>query len=162
MPNNLDSISFLTHDNGMILSRGFNPRDKWIKKKIIDTQSFYTISEEIDIFTDLPIYISIGEGIFDVLSAYRNFREKIGYNVFIAALGPEYWKAMEFGVAMGLVGSNINVIVYADADRNLELLNTELKKYKRIFGSIKIRMNLKSKDIGVPRDQILLTERIVR
>lgn len=162
LPSNLDSITFLSHDNGMMINRGFRPSDPWVKRKIVDRRGFYVIKTDVDLFTSEPIYVSICEGIMDTLSAYRNFREDNGFNLFTSALGSDYIPALEHVIKMGVVGKNVQVRVYMDSDRNEEFLISELKKYKPIFGSLTIRMNTKFKDIGVPFSMIRIVERRVR
>lgn len=163
IPSNMNSISFLTQDNRMVLTRGFGEDCEW-KKRLLDRNSsgshWYTIESEIDLFTDGPIYVSIGEGIFDVLSAYRNFREE-GFNLFLAALGSDYVGAVEHVIAMGIVGSNVIVRIYMDTDRDEWSLRESIRRYKPVFGKIVIRTNAKYKDIGVTADRIRIVERKV-
>lgn len=161
LPSNMDSITFLSHDNGMIITRGFNPKDPWVKRKIVDHRGFYVIKTNIDLFTSDPIYVSIGEGIMDTLSAYRNFRED-GFNIFISSLGSDYIPAVEYLITMGVVGKNVHLRVYMDTDRNEDFLVNELRKFKMVFGSIVVRMNVKFKDIGVPLSMIKVMERKIR
>ena len=161
LPTNMDSITFLSHDNGMMITRGFRPEDVWVKRKIRNSRGFYVIKTELDLFTSEPIYVSVCEGIMDTLSAYRNFRED-GYNLFISALGSDYIPAVEYVIKMGVVGKNVHVRVYMDTDRNEEFLTDQLRFYKLVFGSISIRKNTKFKDIGVPISMIRIVDRKVR
>lgn len=157
LPSNLSSISFLSDDKAMMLSRTFvdGSESQWRKIKIYpSTKSFYTIAATIDLFTKDPIIVNIAEGIFDILSVYKNFNEP--NSVFIATLSSNYLSAVEYMISKGLVGKNIILRIYIDNGIDERSLRYQLKRYKWIVGSITVYRNLVSKDVGVPLDQIEL------
>lgn len=164
LPSNRNSISFLSDDKAMILTRTFDEgkESQWRKIPIgrSSQKAFYTIKSQFNLFTDEEIIVSVAEGIFDIISAYRNFRDSDN-SVFIATLGSDYISAVDYVIAKGVVGSNVVVKIYIDDGIDEKSLRYGLKPYKWIFKSIRIYKNIKSKDIGVTEDQIKLIERRV-
>lgn len=163
LPNNKDSISFISNDKTVMLSRTFLSSEKdhqWRKIRIIsgDHYSYYVIKTTLDLFTKDSIYVNIAEGIFDILSVYKNFND--GQNsVFIAALGSDYMSALEFVINKGFVGSNIVVKIYIDAGINESQLIQRLKKYKWMFNSVYVYKNIIGKDVGEKLERIKLQEK---
>lgn len=157
LPNNNDSISFLSDDKSVLLTRFFhNHNIGWKKIKLFNNEnrSFYTIKGLIDLFTTDNITVNIAEGVFDVLSIYKNFSE--GISVYVACLGSDYEAGINYIIAKGFIGSNINVNIYVDADINDKILKHNIKEYKWLFNSISIIKNINSKDVGVPISDIQL------
>lgn len=160
IPSNLNSISFLSDDKTMLMSRTFSPEDhQWRKVRIVnnDNKSFYTIKTTIDLFTTQQIIVNIAEGVFDILSAYKNYGSD--NSIYIATLGSDYISGVEYAIAKGFVGNNIDVRIYMDSDQDIRYLSNELKQYKWVFGSIRVYWNALYKDIGVTADKIRLVER---
>lgn len=162
MPNNLHGISFLSDNKSMLISRSFiddSSESQWRKIKLFNVNgpSFYTIQTTIDLFTSEIITINIAEGIMDILSAYKNFNT--GPNsVYIASLGSNYISALNYMIAKGFVGKNIDVNIYIDWDVDEKMLIHMLKKYRWEFRKIKVYKNIKFKDIGVRIEDIKLME----
>ena len=159
LPNNFNSISFLSDDKAMLLTRTFTegPESQWRKIKLFPSvKSFYTVKVTLDLFTTERITVHIAEGIFDILSAYKNFSQ--GNDVYIATLGSDYMSAVDYAITKGFVGSNIDLRIYIDQGIDEKLLKKQLKQYKWMFGEIRIFLNRASKDIGVSIDQIQLVE----
>lgn len=161
LPNNNDSISFLSDDKTMVLTRSLDENGGWRKIKITrdENRAFYTIKALIDLFTKEDVIINITEGIFDALSAYKNFNDNKN-SVFIAVLGLDYLSGIEYAIAKGFIGDNIIIRIYADSDVKIDkFFKNELKKYKWLFKSISIFQNIKYKDIGVKKELIELVEK---
>lgn len=161
MPNNMTSISFLSDDKSSLLTRYFSDDgSRWRKIKLFpsENRAFYTIKTTLDLFTPDDIEVNIAEGVFDVLSIYRNFNE-CPNSVFVASLGSDYISAVDYVIGKGIIGSNVIIKVYIDDDVNERSLKYRLKKYKWIFKDIYIYRNIKSKDVGVTTDKIKLVER---
>jgi len=160
LPSNRDSISFLSDDKSALMTRFFDDNiseTPWRKIKMFasENKSFYTVKSILDLFTNENITINIGEGIFDVLSVYKNFNT--GDNsVYIAALGADYESALVYMISKGLMGSNVNINVYIDSDIDEKFLVYKLKKYKWLFNSITIYKNTLYKDVGVQIEKIQL------
>ena len=161
IPSNINSISFLSDDKSMLLNRSFlyNDESQWRKIKLIpfDNKSFYTIKSTLNLFTTENIIVNIAEGIFDILSVYKNFND--GDNsVYIAALGSDYISALNHMINKGFIGNNIIIKIYIDNGINEKQLIFTLKQYKWLFKSIYIYKNIANKDVGVPISKINLSE----
>lgn len=159
LPNNIDSISFLSDDKSTIISRGIKDEDGWRKISLFNTENrmFYTIKTVFNLFTEEIITVNIAEGIFDILSVYKNFNDGIN-TAFIALLGSDYESGVNYAILKGLVGSNVVIKIYLDSKINVNKIKKELKKYKYFFKDIILYKNIKYKDIGVPINDIDLIE----
>ncbi|MCM1215438.1 MAG: hypothetical protein NC548_13075 [Lachnospiraceae bacterium] len=159
MPSNRNSISFLSDDKSMILNRSFDDKCRWRKIKIIpnDDTSFYTIKTTLDLFTKDEIVVNIAEGIFDVLSIYRNFTDSPN-SVHIATLGSDYASALNYAISKGFIGTNVTIRIYYDSNIDGKNLLSQMKPYKWIFGGIYLYRNIIGKDVGVRPEKIKLVE----
>lgn len=159
LPSNRNTISFLSDDKRMLLSRGFDTDSKWRKISIVqsDDKSFFTIKTMLNLFSEDSISINIAEGIFDILSIYKNFND--GENsVFIAVLGSDYASGIDYAIMKGIIGLNVNVKIYVDADQDVNKIKKQMKKLKWLFNKITLFRNSKSKDVGVKIGNINLIE----
>lgn len=159
LPNNTDSISFLSDDKSMILSRGFEEDCNWRKVPLMSSGNriFYTVRTVFNLFTSDVITVNIAEGVFDILSIYKNFND--GENsAFIATLGPDYEAAVNYAILKGLVGLNVILKIYIDKEIDQYELKKQLKRYKYFFKNIFIYKNSKFKDVGVRIEKIELNE----
>ena len=168
MPTNKDSISFLSDNKSMILNRSLLDDGSWRKIKIFnfDGRSFYTIKSTIDLFTSEDITINITEGIFDILSVYKNFNSE--NSVFIAVLGSDYLSGVNYAISKGFIGDNVVIKIYMDSDVDdnaVRFLKNQLKNMRWIFKKIFIYKNAeyykdkKYKDMGTTIDHIDLIEK---
>lgn len=159
LPSNRDSISFLSDDKSSLLTRNFEDDIRWRKVSMFQSEvkSFYLIKMTLDLFTEDPVVVNVAEGVMDVLSIYRNFND--GPNsVFIAALGSDYFSAIDHIVGKGIIGSNVILKVYIDGDVDERMVKVRLKSYKWLFNQIYVYRNIISKDVGTTVDQIRLVE----
>jgi hypothetical protein len=163
MPSNNNSISFLSEDKSLILTRFFEDIEpRWKKIKIFpsDGRSLYTIKNTLDIFSKDVIYINISEGIFDILSVYKNFNT--GPNsIYIATLGSDYISGINYSIDHSIIGNNIEIRIYLDSDIEERYIKYKLKEFKWLFKSISIFKNIKAEDVGVTRNNIELLKHIV-
>ncbi|MCM1439560.1 MAG: hypothetical protein NC131_10230 [Roseburia sp.] len=160
LPANWNTISFLSDDRSLLISRTFIAgKNQWIKNRLfpMPNRPFYTIKTTLQLFTEDRIVVNIAEGIFDILSVYKNFND-CENSVFIATLGSDYIGGVEYAIAKGFVCSNVELRIYMDQDKDEKILKKQLKDYKWIFGSIIIYRNISSKDVGVTIDNIQLSE----
>ena len=165
LPNLSETITFLSDDKSTLLVRNLSPADKdhaWRKIGIMrsNVRSFYTIKSHLDIFTSEPITINIAEGVFDVISIYKNFYDTTN-SVFIAALSSDYIPALEYMIGKGIIGTNVSVNVYVDNGIDLRELAESLKPYKWLFRKIILKWNTMAKDVGVDIEHIKLVSRKV-
>lgn len=164
IPNNIDSVTFLSDDKCTLLTRSFtDDNGRWNKLRIIpgESQSFYTIKSMINLFTDKIITVNIAEGVFDVLSIYKNFTDDYSNSAFVAVLGSDYIAGLKYMIAKGFIGNNINVKIYIDSNIDERALIKDLKQYKWLFNQISVLRNIKGKDVGVRIEDIQLSEHIV-
>lgn len=160
LPGNWDSISFISENMCMLATRTFEDTEPaWNKLKLANDggKSFYTIKSVLDLFTQDEIVVNIAEGVFDILSVYRNFND--GPNsIFIATLGSDYMSALTYAIGKGFIGHNVTVKIYIDWSINEGLLRRQLRKHKWLFDKIYVYRNMLYKDVGVTMDQIRLAE----
>lgn len=156
LPSNFNSVSFLSDDKSVVLTRFFTDEEpRWKKSKLfsLDTKSFYTIKALLDLFTAEQIVINIAEGIFDIISVYKNFNDG-GNSVHIASLGADYESAILYAIANGFIGSNVIIKIYIDSNIDEKILKGKIKKYNWVFGKMYIIKNIKSEDFGTTIDNI--------
>jgi hypothetical protein len=132
---------------------------RWKKSKLFafENKSCYTIKTILDLFTTDQITINIGEGIFDLLSVYKNFNDG-GSSVHIASLGADYESAIIYAINSGFIGSNIIIRIYIDSNIDERSLKNKIKKYTWLFGKMYIIKNIKFEDVGTTIDNIKLIE----
>jgi len=155
LPNNWNSISFLSDDKSTLLTRFFDGSPRWKKTKLFpsENKSFYTIKTTLDLFTRDPIVVNIAEGVFDILSVYKNFNGR-DTSLHISTLGSDYESGVNYAISSGFMGSNVTLKVYVDRDIDEKKLRQEMKKYKWWFNNVYIYKNMIQEDFGVPIDKI--------
>lgn len=166
-------VGFLTYGASHILFRDItNTEDyRWIKYQIThesrQCRAFYSIASTIDVFTKDDITINLTEGIMDILSVYANLEYNKENTLNIAVCGKHYISILEKLINMGFIGSNIHINIFADNDMqfnksknnkptDLAYFQKIFYKMKHVFGDISIYYNQIDKDVGVPKDKILL------
>ena len=167
-----DYVGFLSNGNSHILFRDVTNSHKysWIKypitKQSQKNKIFYSISKEIDLFADEDITINLSEGVMDALGIAYHFGYKY-QNALNIATTNKYYDSMVFRlIDMGFIGSHITVNIWSDNDNDFnknksnntstEYYRKILGKYKPVFKEINIYHNIKSKDYGVRKDDIIL------
>ena len=167
-------VGFLTYGNSHILFRDITETEEypWIKypiiKESVQNRVIYTLATEIDIFSDDDIFVNIGEGVFDLISAEYNLGFKGKNTLSIAVSGKYYEKILLFLLELGIVGSNVNIRIFSDNDlafnkkaknpTTMRYFRKALERYKYLFGKINVYYNVISKDIGVPKERIHLID----
>ena len=164
MPSNMYNISFISEDRTVLLTRTFvsgAKESQWRKIRLMpgDSKAFYTIKTTSDIFGASKVIVNIAEGIFDILSAYKNFPSENA--AYIATLGSDYVSAVDFAMSKGFVGKNIVIHIYIDNGIDEVRLTRDLQRYKWIFNSIYLCKNVKEKDIGTHGSNIRLNTKRV-
>lgn len=171
----LNYVGFLSYGNSHILFRDITEKSdiSWIKypitRKSSENRIFYSLSSQINPFTEGLITINLCEGVLDAVSVYHN----LGYNtentITIAVTGKYYEPIVRFLIGLGLFGSNVQLNIFADndamfnpknkmKDTNIEFYRKIFSNFKYIYKSIKVFYNIKNKDCGYPKDQIILKE----
>lgn len=173
-----DYVGFLTNGNSHILFRDVTNKNKlsWIKYPITKdsrlNKVFYTIKQDpIDIFTEEDITINLSEGVLDCLGVANHFNY-MGTNTMNIAVGSNrYSGIILFLIKLGLVGDNIIINIFADNDEmfnkdkkrknkvypsSFSFLKANLKKYRPLFKKINLYHNIKQKDYGIEKKDIIL------
>lgn len=160
LPSNRDSISFLSADRSMLLTRTFaDNHPTWMKRKLFPSENreFYTVASTLNLLSNEPVVVNVGEGVFDILSVYKHFNT--GENsLHLAILGKDYKSAVDYIVNLGLVGSNIDLRIYIDSNIDVGYMKKVFKDFKWIFGKITLFRNSKKEDFGHPIDKIQRVE----
>ena len=168
-------VGFLSFGNSHILFRDVvNQKSKypWVKYPITNEsnqcRAFYSMESEIDIFSEETLEINLAEGVMDTLSACYNLGHDGSNSMNIAVCGKHYNNIIYKLIGLGLIGKNINVNIFSDNDQvynKKSVSPTDINYFKRIlqhsknlFGNINVYYNKIGKDIGVHKDEIVLTK----
>ena len=157
-------IGFLSFDNAFVnlrnieMEKVYEGIDKrWVNYNIFNkfdnTQRFYTIPTQIDLFK--PVELHIAEGAFDIISIQRNLRGNIPNAIFTSVGGSGYKGIIKyFMIQMRL--PNISIHIYPDNDidrdkivdiyNSLQEFNLKMTIHRNIFPN--------EKDFGVPLNRI--------
>lgn len=159
---NNDYIGFLTTRQEFIIFRDITGKNKlrYIKYNIYNsidnTRKFYTIPNKIDILTSENIYLNIFEGTFDALGGFYNINnQKLENQIYVAVCGCGFKSVIDYFIRKGLIG-NLIINIYSDQDKNIYFYKEIYNKYKDFVKEMNVIYNLKSKDVGVSKDQIEL------
>lgn len=162
-----DYVGFLNNNNSYILFRDITDSNKisWFKYPITNEskgqRNFYSISSEIDLYTQDKITINLSEGIMDCLSiAYNIHENKLDNSLNVAICGKFYVNVIKYLIGMGFIGDNICMNIYSDNDHtydtSIEYYRKVFERFSFLFGELNVYYNMMSKDCGVPKDKILL------
>lgn len=169
-------VGFLSHGDGYILFRDISGKSNipWIKypitKKAMEGKVFYSLSSEVDIFSEEPIVVNLTEGVFDILGVCYHFPMKNAQTINIAVTGKYYDTILYYLISLGVVGSNVTINIYADNDKefnkktsaknrddtSLEYYQKKLKNFRCLFKAMYVFYNEIGKDLGVPKNEIAL------
>ena len=158
IPLDSEAIGFISEDNSMVISRYLNhDQYRWKKIQLFPNGvTVYTIKTSIELFSLSEFNIHISEGIFDCISSYIHFAGK--NDLCLAVLGSNYSTGIDYCINKGIVGSNVNIIIYLDQDVNEKVVKKNVRQYKWLFGNIKFYKNELDHDLGVKPDHIRLIE----
>lgn len=168
-------VGFLSYGNSHILFRDVTDKMKlsWVKypitEKSRDNRIFYSISSQIDPYTEGLITINLCEGVIDAASIYYNLGYCNENTITIAVTGKYYEPIVRYLIGLGLFGSNVELNIFADNDAKFNKKNkakdTNLEFYKKIFKNIKflfknvrVYYNILRKDCGYPKEFISLVD----
>lgn len=160
---NDDYVGFLTMNNEYINFRDITNSNKLRYDKytivpgLIDTVKMYSIPNAVDVLTTESIVINIAEGVFDVLGIYYNIQNRnIANNIYTAVCGSGYMNVVRHYIRMGFIGDNITINIFSDSDKEPYFYKHVISYAKQWVGHVNLIYNMKSKDYGVPKDDILL------
>ena len=159
-------IAFISAYNDYVIVRDISKSNK-LKRRYINVNIFdnyenvtkmYCIPTTIDLLSREPTVINVAEGVFDIISIYKNFDIDREYDnqIFVAACGAGIINTIIHYIKQyGIIDAKINIFSDADVD---------IKKYKKIDNIKKYLINPKitvyynklNKDFGVTPNQIEL------
>lgn len=171
-------VGFLSNGNSHILFRDITDKEShpWIKypiqKESLRNIVFYSIKNEIDIFTDKEITINLSEGVMDAIGIAYHFDMQKENIMNISVAGKKYNNIIYKLIGLGLVGSNITVNIFSDNDEmfgnkknnyhtTLAYYKKALRKYTPLFKRINVYYNMKNKDYGVRKEEISLKKNML-
>lgn len=160
-------IGFLSNNSAYILFRDITDTSeiRWYKYPIttesIGQKIFYSISSNIDLYSQDDIIINLSEGVMDAISIAYNLGYHNPDNILnIAVCGKFYNSVIEYLLCMGLIGSNIIINIFADRDytrdTSIKYYRDNLTKYSYLVKELNIFYNTKEKDCGVRKEDIVL------
>lgn len=157
-------IGFLSANNEYIILRDITDKQKmrYIKYNIYgvydNSNSFYTIKNQINPLIQDELHIIAAEGTFDVISIlYNIFNGDDKNRIYCATCNGQYKNTLLYYIDRGLVGRNVFIDIFRDNDNdrymNYEKLRKSMKPYTTNFT---VYYNSLSKDFGVQADKIQL------
>ena len=162
-----DYIGFLSRRNDFIIFRDITNQNKmrYVKYNIFlsndNSDSFYAISNRIDLLSQDEIEIIVAEGTFDAISIYTNVLDRNDTNkIILASCNGSLAAPIMFYLRKGYIGKNIKVSIYQDNDTKVDFKKMR-QKIKPYIGDFKVYYNTKSKDFGVHKDEIEIDEIII-
>lgn len=172
-------VGFLSFGNSHILFRDITDKCKirWFKYPITEesrnNRIFYSMEAEINPLTSEPLTINLSEGVMDTLSICYNLAYSGPNTMNFTVSGKYYYALVMQLIDMGIVGSNVTINIFSDNDAMFNhksgkdaVKSTTFEYYSKVFRNLKyafkevnVWYNMKSKDYGVPRSEILVTKK---
>lgn len=158
-----DYIGFLSVNNEYVILRDITNTHKmrYVKYNIFNvydnTQSFYAISNKINLLSDDDIIITITEGPFDILGVmYNVLGRDISNRIMVAACNGNFVNTIMYYIQKGIVGSNVKIECYQDNDTRMDFrhVRSHIRPYIMKNNNFTVYYNTKSKDFGVPKSCI--------
>lgn len=158
---NNDYVGFLSVRNEFVVFRDITNKNKMrydkysINRNLDNSRKFYTIPNSIDIMSNDEININLAEGTFDILGVYYHIKnQKIKNQIYAAVCGSAYSSVIKYFLSLGLIGDNIIINIFSDADKDEYWYSKTIKELKPFVKDINIFYNTKFKDYGVPKEKI--------
>ena len=168
-------VGFLSTNNNRIMFRNTKTQlsgndFRWynviLNEKNMNTSTFYSIPNRIDLYYTDPIHIHIAEGAFDILSIYENVMNRNSdHNYYYASCGAAASNILNFLIDRG-INTGITLHLYADKDKSdafhMKYLKYESNLYQWCDKIIIHRNGFGTeKDYGVPKERIHDTYRTI-
>lgn len=158
------AVGFLTFDKNIIVFRSLDEEKtgfRYHNFRIFDddfetTKKFYALTDTIDLKSSV-IEIVMSEGILDIVGIYNHIYKKENKvnRLYISANGKGFDFILTYLSTLGIL--NCDIFIYSDNDVKLSYYE-KLQKYNLVvkYNGAKIHYNKKSKDFGVPIENIEL------
>lgn len=167
-----DYVGFLSVGNSHIICRDVtcSHMEPWMKYPIfpdsVNNGVMFAYNTELDVFSSEEMSINLSEGVFDAVGIKEYFHKNEN-SLDIAMCGKNYHATIKYLASIGLFGSNITLNFYMDNDkqfnkgRDNELPESVITIAKALFGKASIIHNMKGKDYGVKKDEIILNRKFL-
>ena len=162
---NNDYVGFLSVKNEYIIFRDTTNANKMryykysIFPNIENARKFYVIPNSIDIVTSEPVIINIAEGVFDILGVFYHINTQNTHNqLYVATCDSGYTSVIKYFLGLGFIGDNIIINIFSDSDHDVYFYKRLVEELSPWVKKINIWYNTKSKDYGVPKEQIELSQ----
>lgn len=147
-------ISFLSYDKSYVISRNMLNDSKYHKHNIHQLKpngsKVCVLKTELD-YNSPTIDVVVTEGIFDILSVYYNINHFKNNAIYISLGGKTFGKIFDIIKSVGI--ANVNLHIFSDDDVEL-IYYKKFFYYEKIYNTITVYYNKKSKDFGVVKDNI--------
>ena len=160
-----DYVGFLSVYNEYIIFRDITNKHKmrYVKYNIFNvfdnSHAFYRMTNRVNLLSEDDIHIIIAEGIFDLIGIrYHLLNNNIENKLFLASCNGSFIDTIFHYIRKGFVGENIIIDCYQDNDTRLNFKNIREQMLPFIMskGNFNVYYNVKSKDFGVPKENILV------
>lgn len=158
-------IGFLTADKNTIICRsldvektGFRYHNYSLFPDNVETKKLYTVKKNLDL--SLPEHkIIMTEGIIDILGVHNHISNRDPEPLYVSNNGKSFLFVLDYLASLSLL--NVDIQIYSDRDVNIKfyeyvMRNSRLAK----FNGLNIYYNKISKDYGVEKSKILVSEGI--
>lgn len=159
-------IGFLNVHKDWLVLRDITGSNKlrYIKYSLFDSINtsdiiFTVPGTHSDIFAD-EVNLNVCEGTFDALGVFCHVKKfDRSNNIYAACCGSGYINTIRYFIKLGFIG-NLNVHIYSDSDKHMKFyrdidIDGKISPWVK---SIHLWYNSKSKDYGVPRKYIDISE----
>lgn len=158
-----NTIAFITADGNVLMRRNLMENDsfRWISTTIFPKydSSPYTIRTQVNLLSSQPQIIVIAEGVMDVIGVYKHITSTA--TMYVACKGKNYSSTIRWLIGKGIFGKNITIRIYSDGDVPIKKYRTELRQFRWMYQEIDVFYNDADHDFGVPKDHIVLRDKIV-
>lgn len=162
-------VGFISTNNDFIQFRdvtGNEDRFRYYNYNVYNTidksRNFYAIPNKIDLMTTEDVHIILAEGIFDILGVfYHIYNNELKNHIYAAVCGCGFTSVLKYYLRKGLTGRNIHITIFSDIDKTPEFYSKLYEETIGWVGSFTLCYNTKSKDCGVPKNEIeIITRKI--
>ena len=160
-----DYVGFLSVYNEYIIFRDITNKHsmRYVKYNIFgvydNSHAFYRMTNKVNLLSTDDIHIVVTEGTFDLLGVrYHILNNQIENKLFLASCNGSFTDTIMHYIKKGFVGENIFIDCYQDNDTRLKFkyVRKEMTPYIMSSNNFNVYYNIKSKDFGVPRENILV------
>lgn len=159
-------IGFLSMDKSTINCRSIDEKESGFRYKQftifpnnINSKKIYSINNKIDL--SLPCHnIILSEGVMDIIGIYNHIFNKNNDYIYMANNGKNYITTLDYLSSLSLL--NANITIFSDKDVPINEYQYIMEKCLLAkFNGLNIYYNKLSKDYGVTKNKIKLSEKLI-